>query len=201
MGVIDKLKNDWIYATSRYIDDQGFIAHGNRLGKFLSSPLLKKTVLLGGASTLGFAALNEPAMAVGCTIKAIIWPTMLATTIAIKDKLLKRPEFYFDTKPENQMPVNDVKVLWTLQNDRRIESSFMPAAAGLFIGVTATAAMSQGQELLAGATGAAISLLHIYNTFSGRAYRAEKVLSGEWNVVKEKPEPEKRTSAQYAPAL
>lgn len=53
MGVIDKLKNDWIYVTSRYIDDQGFIAHGNRLGKFLSSPLLKKNRLAGRGLDIG----------------------------------------------------------------------------------------------------------------------------------------------------
>lgn len=204
MGIADKFMNDWVYATSRYIDDKGYVAPGNRLEKFLSAPLFKKSVLLGGASTLGFVALNDQTMAATAAANAIIWPCLHSGALAVKDKLFNRPEFYFDTKPDRKIPVDNSEILHTLHDDKRFPPTFTLGAAGIIaglvtgnvivnlLGISTTSASS----ILTHSTITAMSLLHVYNSYAGRVYRAEKALNGEWNVLKENPEHKKTTQAQ-----
>jgi hypothetical protein len=202
----EKLLNDYLFATSRYINDRGMHVHGNVLSRDLSSPRLKTQALSTAAMSFMFAAAGAPGLAV---VNALVLPANLITSWAINihsDRKLE-PKYYFDTAPQRKTPLKNEAIIRDLSfniSAMKMRLLFTTALYSTFAAGTYALVSHYGAAPLAPVMIAVNASLAIARgtDIVGDAWRSKMALDGKWNILTKKPEAETVThrAAEFAPS-
>lgn len=198
----EKLINDYLFATKRYIDDKGMHVHGNVLTRDLSSPRLKTQALSTAAMSFMFAAIGAPGIA---AVNAITLPAnlLVAWAINIQPDRKKEPKYYFDTAPQRKTPLTDeaiIKDLSVNMSAMKMRLLFSTAlystfAIGAYSLMLQTEAARMAPVMIA--VNASLAIARGTNIV-GDWWRSKMALDGKWNVLTTRPEAETAPQRQSA---
>lgn len=190
----EKLMNDYLFATSRYIDDKGLNALGPVVARDLSSPRLKTEALSTAAMSFMFAALGSPTLAL---VNTIALPVNLITSWAmhIQSERKNEPYYYFDTLPQRKIPLTDEGIIHDLQkkmSSLKARLLFSTALYSTFAAITYSYSAQTEAAPLAPvmiAMNASFAIARGTDVV-GDWWRSKMALEGKWNVLTSRPEAE-----------
>jgi len=201
MSLATRLLNDYLFATSKYLDSAGNKQDASPPEKIFSAPEAKIGMLAAASTGLGLAAGGHMVE----SLSAVFDATMVVSATMIKnirhDATVPR-EFYFDTQPETKIGISDPVIYALLKTDHKnLKSKFLSST--MWAAVPTVTAAILAPPLLPAMLALAVPL---YANFVvgdvGRWWRADHALKGKWNVLTHIPMPdtEPATDAAEFPA-
>lgn len=198
MNQHEKLLNDYLFAPARYLDKNGHAVDSNRLHKFVSAPETKAGIFFSATTAFALAAIGAGPFSFTPLIAGAVYTTLnIVDPPDIFNPVKNVPDYYFDTAPEESLPIGDPDVLLDLLYKRDslkirllASTSSLAIAGPILYGIYHLVGMDPTSNLKMTSLAVAVSAAVNFTSRIATAWRAAQALDGNWNILTQKPDAE-----------
>jgi len=182
MSIASKFLDDYLFAPNRYLNEKGDGVRVDGVRNFFNDPAVKIASIAGIIIAFNIASSEDQN-----NLDLILQTTTLAAIAChvVKKRIPSEEPYYLDTKPKEHKPLTDPALRSALEKDK--DALYLGGAISVLSLGPIYFAFAHTQDPVITGTAFSTVASYLFTDYAAQSWRAQKALSGEWNVSLQPP--------------